>query len=85
MCCLNETEREGEAFSQRRSPHDPGGLPVVVEETDDGQEAADGGPREVGGQQEEGRRGETAGGPDGRQVEVRGVGQPFTAVHRAQA
>ncbi len=85
MCCLNEAEREGKALPKRRSPHDPGSLPVVVEETDDGQQAADGGTREVGGQQKKGGRGEAAGEPDGRQVEVRGIGQPFTAVHRAQA
>jgi len=58
---------------------------VVVKETEDGQQAAHDGLREVGGQQEEGGRGEGAGEPDGGQVEVWRVGQAFTTLHSAQA
>ena len=43
---LSKTEGKGKALSERRCPHHSGRLPVIVEEADDGKDAASEGARE---------------------------------------
>ena len=82
---LGQTDGEGEALPERRGPHHPGALPVVVEEAEAGDEAASHGAGDNKTQEEDERGGGAGGDPDQGDVEVRRILETFTAPDVRQA